>query len=70
MNTQFNLIKYLCKDNNCQIVFEVVSISIQDKTTRIILLRVRRNGDLYPIFSPLYKISSLVTIKMKFGTVG
>jgi len=45
-------IKRLCRDNNCQVLFDDTSVSIQDKTTGTVLLRVASNGDLYPIHIP------------------
>ena len=42
-------IKRLCKDNNCHVIFDDVSISIQDKAKGTVLLRARSNRALYPL---------------------
>jgi len=42
-------IKRLCRDNNCQVIFDASTFSIQDKKTGTVLRQVKSSGDLYPI---------------------
>ena len=43
------LIKRLCRDNNCQVIFYASTFSIQNNEIGTVLLWVRSSGDLYPI---------------------
>jgi len=45
-------IKRLCQDNNCRVIFDDSTFSIQDKETRMVLLQVGSSGYLYPISTP------------------
>jgi len=57
-------ITHLYCDNSCKVLFYDTSVSIQGKTTGIVLLRVASNGDLRPIHLPLPSPSLLANVSI------
>jgi len=45
-------VKQLCKDNNCVIVFDNLSVCVKDKTSSNVLLYASSTGNVYPLHVP------------------